>query len=127
MGVIGINEYYGWYNPDFASLPQLFENSHPDKPVIITEFGADAMPGLHGETETKGNEEFQEWVYKKQTEVLGKTSFVQGMTPWIMYDFRCPRRTAAIQKYYNRKGLLSPDKKHKKKAFNILKTFYEKL
>lgn len=24
-------------------------NSNPDKPVIITEFGADALPGLFGE------------------------------------------------------------------------------
>jgi beta-glucuronidase len=47
------------------------------------------------------------------------------MTPWILYDFRCPRRTAAIQGYYNRKGLLSEDKKYKKPAFSVLQTFYE--
>ena len=38
------------------------------------------------------------------------------MTPWILYDFRCPRRTSSIQKYYNRKGLCSADKKNKKTA-----------
>jgi len=48
LDVIGINEYYGWYSPDFEKLPQLFLNSNPDKPVIITEFGADALGGLHG-------------------------------------------------------------------------------
>ena len=32
---------------------------------------------------------------------------------WILYDFRCPRRTSFIQNYYNRKGLLSPDKRDK--------------
>lgn len=125
LDVIGINEYYGWYDPDFEQLPQMLNNSNPEKPVIITEFGADAMPGLHGETETKGNEEFQEWVYKKQTETLGKISFIQGMTPWILYDFRCPRRTNILQKYYNRKGLLSPDKTYRKKAFNVLQNFYK--
>lgn len=127
LDVIGINEYYGWYNPNFEELPLMLENSNPDKPVIITEFGADALPGLHGNTEEKGNEEFQEWVYKKQTETLKKISYVQGMTPWIMYDFRCPRRTAAIQKYYNRKGLLGPDKKYRKKAFSVLQAFYKSL
>lgn len=125
LDVIGINEYYGWYNPDFEKLPQMLNNSAPDKPVIITEFGADALPELHGSETEKGNEEYQEWVYKKQTETLEKINFIQGMTPWILYDFRCPRRSSSIQKYYNRKGLLSPDKKYRKKAFYILQNFYK--
>lgn len=127
LDVIGINEYYGWYNPDFDRLPQMLNNSNPDKPVIITEFGADALPELHGNSTEKGNEEYQEWVYQKQTETLSQITYVQGMTPWIMYDFRCPRRTAKIQNYYNRKGLLSPDKTHRKKAFYVLQKFYNEL
>lgn len=125
LDVIGINEYYGWYSPDFEKLPQLFENSNPDKPVIITEFGADALQGLHGTTEDKGTEEYQAYVYERQIETIGQISYIKGMTPWILYDFRCPRRTAAIQKYYNRKGLLSEDKKYKKPAFSVLQAFYE--
>lgn len=125
LDIIGINEYYGWYDPDFSRLPKMLENSNPEKPVIITEFGADALPELHGSEREKGNEEYQEWVYQKQTETLSKIPYVQGMTPWIMYDFRCPRRTAAIQKYYNRKGLLSPDKSYRKKAFYVLQNFYK--
>lgn len=127
LDVIGINEYYGWYNPDFTRLPQMLNNSNPDKPVIITEFGADALPELHGSVTNKGNEEYQEWVYQKQTETLSKITYVQGMTPWIMYDFRCPRRTAAIQNYYNRKGLFSPDKSYRKKAFYVLQKFYKSM
>lgn len=125
LDIIGINEYYGWYNPDFSRLPQMLNNSNPEKPVIITEFGADALPELHGSVTEKGNEEYQEWVYQKQTETLAQITYVQGMTPWIMYDFRCPRRSAAIQKYYNRKGLLSPDKNYRKKAFYVLQKFYK--
>ena len=49
------------------------------------------------------------------------------MTPWILFDFRCPRRTSLIQKYYNRKGLLSEDKKYRKPAFYVLQKFYEEL
>ena len=52
---------------------------------------------------------------------------IKGMTPWILYDFRCPRRTSLIQKYYNRKGLLSEDKKYRKPAFYVLQKFYEEL
>ena len=125
LDVIGINEYYGWYSPDFEKLPQLFENSNPDKPVIITEFGADALTGLHGGLTDKGTEEYQAYVYEKQIETIRGISYIKGMTPWILYDFRCPRRTASIQGYYNRKGLLSEDKKYKKPAFAVLQKFYE--
>lgn len=127
LDVIGINEYYGWYSPDFEKLPQLFKNSNPDKPVIITEFGADALKGLHGSLEDKGTEEYQAYVYERQIETIGGISYIKGMTPWILHDFRCPRRTAAIQGYYNRKGLLSEDKKYKKPAFAVLKRFYEEI
>ena len=125
LDIIGINEYCGWYTPDFEKLPQLMKNSNPDKPVIITEFGADALQGLHGTLEDKGTEEYQAYVYERQIETLRSISYIKGMTPWILYDFRCPRRTAAIQGYYNRKGLLSEDKKYKKPAFGVLKRFYE--
>ena len=40
LDIIGINEYYGWYNPDFSKLGRVLRNSAPSKPVIITEVGA---------------------------------------------------------------------------------------
>lgn len=124
LDIIGVNEYCGWYTPDFEKLPEMLRNSDPDKPVIITEFGADALAGCHGSREDKGTEECQEDVYEKQTETLGKIPYVRGMTPWILFDFRCPRRTSVLQKYYNRKGLLSEDKAYRKPAFYVLQRFY---
>lgn len=125
LDIIGINEYCGWYTPDFSKLPQLLENSSPKKPVIITEFGADALPGHHGTITDKGTEECQAYVYERQIETLQNISYIKGMTPWILYDFRCPRRTSYIQKYYNRKGLCSADKKYRKPAFAVLQKFYQ--
>ncbi len=127
LDLIGLNEYMGWYTPDFSLLTKLFENSRPEKPVVITEFGADALPGHRGTSDDKGTEDCQKDVYERQIKVLKTIDYVKGMTPWILYDFRCPRRTSAIQGYYNRKGLLSPDKKYKKQAFWVLKAFYESL
>lgn len=124
LDIIGINEYCGWYTPDFNKLPQLLENSSPKKPVIITEFGADALPGHHGTVTDKGTEECQAYVYERQIETLRQIGYIKGMTPWILYDFRCPRRTSYIQKYYNRKGLCSADKKYRKPAFEVLRKFY---
>ena len=127
LDVIGINEYCGWYTPDFQKLPQLMANSRPQKPVIITEFGADALAGHHGTVTDKGTEECQAYVYELQIATLREINYVKGMTPWILYDFRCPRRTSYIQKYYNRKGLCSADKKYKKMAFHVLQEFYTQL
>lgn len=124
LDIIGINEYCGWYTPDFEKLPQLMENSHPIKPVIITEFGADALAGHHGTITDKGTEECQAYIYERQIEVLRGIPYIKGMTPWLLKDFRSPRRASALQNYYNRKGLLSEDKQHKKLAFRVLQKFY---
>ena len=127
LDVIGINEYCGWYTPDFEKLPQLMANSRPQKPVIITEFGADALEAHHGTVTDKGTEECQAYVYERQIAALREIDYIKGMTPWILYDFRCPRRTSYIQNYYNRKGLCSADKKYKKMAFQVLRDFYLEL
>ena len=125
LDIIGLNEYIGWYSPNFAELPALFENSHPYKPVVITEFGADAMAGLHGSIDDKGTEECQAEVYRKQIETIRAIPYIKGMTPWILFDFRCPRRTSSIQLFFNRKGLVTSDRKYRKPAFDVLREFYE--
>jgi len=127
LDIIGINEYVGWYSPNFDELPKLFYNSNPSKPVIITEFGADATIGYHGSVDEKGTEECQAEVYKRQIEVLRDIPYIKGMTPWILFDFRCPRRTAKIQGLYNRKGLVGSDRKTFKPAFYVLQDFYKGL
>ncbi len=126
LDIIGLNEYCGWYAADFRTLPALFENSDPKKPVIITEFGADAMAGNRGTVTDKGTEDCQAFVYEKQIENIRKISYIKGMTPWILRDFRCPRRTAVMQKYYNTKGLVSASGKHKM-AFGVLRDFYNSI
>ena len=127
LDIIGINEYIGWYSPDYEELPQLFKNSNPKKPVIITEFGADATIGLHGSVDDKGTEECQAEVYRRQIEILRTIPYIKGMTPWILFDFRCPRRTAKIQGFYNRKGLIGSDHKTIKPAFYVLRDFYQEI
>lgn len=126
LDIIGANQYYGWYQTNFDNLITLFENSQPDKPVVITEFGADAKAGHRGSADEKGTEDCQLDIYKKQVDVLGKIQYVKGLSPWILYDFRCPRRLHAItQNYYNTKGLLSEDKSYKKPAFYVMQQFYK--
>ncbi|MDF2596887.1 MAG: uidA, partial [Clostridia bacterium] len=125
LDVIGVNEYYGWYEPDFNKLIQMLKNSEPQKPVIISEFGGDGVSGHYGSIDELGTETCQENIYKNQVAMFEETPYIKGTSPWILFDFRCPRRHARFQNGYNIKGLLSADKKHKKLAFYIMQEFYK--
>jgi len=124
LDIIGINEYYGWYEPDFSKLPRLFANSAPTKPVIISEFGADAVAGRRGSPDEMFTEDHQLAIYQEQISVLSTIPYIKGVSPWILYDFRCPRRIHILQGYYNRKGLLSADKSVRKLAFSAMQEWY---
>ncbi len=125
LDVIGLNEYYGWYNPRMEELETLGRNSDPSKPVIVTEFGACARAGHHGTIHDIFSEEFQLDLYEKQIGILRKLEYVRGMTPWILYDFTCPRRQSLYHRNFNRKGLIAEDKKTRKLAFYALQKFYK--
>ena len=124
LDIIGINEYYGWYDPDFSRLGRVLKNSNPAKPVIVTETGADARAGNHGTRDMLWTEEFQEEFYGKQIEEIAACPFIKGLTPWILYDFRAQRRFNQYQEGFNRKGLIDADRKTKKLAFKVLSEFY---
>ena len=125
VDVIGINEYYGWYEPDFSKFIKTFENSKPSKPVVISEFGADARVGARGTADDLYTEDCQLEVFKKQIAAISLIPYVKGTSPWILFDFRCPRRLHTKQNYYNLKGLLSADKSYKKPSFYVMQKFYE--
>ncbi len=125
IDIVGLNEYFGWYYSNFDGLKKLFETSQCTKPVIITEFGGGARAGHHGSERELFTETQQEWIYKNQVALFKTTDYVKGLTPWILYDFRTPHRMNPYQEGYNRKGLLSEDKKYRKKAFYIMKDFYK--
>ena len=124
IDVIGINEYFGWYEPDFGGLKRLLAASAPDKPVIISETGADALAGYHGRADEFFTEECQADIYEQQIAHLDNAPYVCGITPWLLYDFRSERRQTVFNQGFNRKGLIAQDKKTRKKAFEVLATYY---
>ncbi|WP_319757787.1 glycoside hydrolase family 2 TIM barrel-domain containing protein [uncultured Sphaerochaeta sp.] len=125
LDIIGNNEYYGWYEPNFEDLLTILNNTDLTKPVIITEFGGGARAGNHGTKDTMWTEEFQEALYIKQFTTLDKAKYVRGMTPWIFYDFRAVRRLNRYQEGFNRKGLIDSDRKTKKLAFYVTQKYYK--
>jgi beta-glucuronidase len=125
LDLVSFNEYAGWYWSNTKDMLNYKFDIKYNKPVVITEFGADALGGYHADDETRWSEEYQELLYKNQFTMLTAISGLRGMTPWILTDFRSPRRQHPyFQDYWNRKGLISETGK-KKKAFHILKAFYD--
>jgi beta-glucuronidase len=125
LDVIGLNEYVGWYGkyrPEDAEKMQ-WKFAYT-KPVIVSEFGGGAAYGLHGDTDTRFTEEYQANLYRHQIAMLQRIPPLAGMTPWILMDFRSPRRTlVGVQDYFNRKGVIS-DRGQRKQAFYVLQKFY---
>jgi len=127
LDVIGCNEYVGWYDGLPEKADRLHWQSSYDKPVFVSEFGADALQGHHGDELTRWTEEFQASVYRHQLAMLPKIPGLCGMSPWILADFRSPRRPLpGIQDYWNRKGLIS-DRGIRKQAFFLLQAYYREL
>ena len=92
---------------------------------MISEFGASALQGLHGDTLTRFTEEYQEDLFKRTLKMLSKIPQFRGVTPWILCDFRSPKRMLTnIQDGWNRKGLIGQNGT-KKKAFFVLQDFYK--
>jgi beta-glucuronidase len=59
--------------------------------------------------------------------MVGKMPHLAGLSPWVLMDFRSPRRPLpGIQDYFNRKGLLS-NQGERKQAFFVLQDFYREL
>ena len=127
--IVSLNEYLGWYSglPD-ACRTAKWETKYK-KPFFISETGAGAKGGFHDVKEMRFSEEYQEWYYKEQVSMF-KNRFPDnftGLSPWILADFRSPRRNnPEHQEGWNRKGLID-NEGNKKLAFFVLKNYYQEL
>ena len=127
LDVLGCNEYVGWYDGPPEKADGLTWKVALNKPLIISEFGADANFGNRGDKNARWTEEYQKNVYEHQIAMLRKIPSLRGTSPWILTDFRSPRRPLpGIQDFYNRKGLISSEGE-RKLAFFTLQSFYREL
>jgi beta-glucuronidase len=127
LDLVSFNEYAGWYWASNAEMLNYRFDIRYGKPVLITEFGADALGGYHADADTRWSEEYQDTLYRNQFRMLSAIPGLRGMTPWVLVDFRSPRRQHPyFQDGWNRKGLISDDGK-KKQAFWTLKRYYDEV
>ena len=127
VDVLAVNTYNGWYGPDRPEDLARFEWRLPaDRPLILSEFGADAKLGLRepGAEPHKFSEEYQALYYRHTLAMAERIPTLAGTSPWILKDFRSPRRQlAAVQDGWNRKGLIS-ELGERKLAFDVLAAWY---
>jgi beta-glucuronidase len=127
LDVLGLNEYVGWYDGPIAATEALQWTTAYDKPLIVSEFGAETPFGAHGDGDTRWTEEYQTSLYRHQIAMLRKIPSLAGMSPWVLMDFRSPRRPlTGVQDFYNRKGLIS-DRGQRKQAFFTLQEIYREM
>lgn len=126
VDVVAFNEYVGWYDGLPEKCSRVSWKIPYNKPVFVSEFGGDARQGFHGGKDQCWTEEYQEDLYRQTLPMLDKIDGLAGFSPWILVDFRSPRRVLpGIQDGFNRKGLISSDGV-KKKAFSVLQEYYQK-
>ncbi|MDM4765252.1 glycoside hydrolase family 2 TIM barrel-domain containing protein [Pelomonas sp. SE-A7] len=127
LDVVAVNTYAGWYGDDkLEDLAKLQWKLPADKPLLASEFGADALAGVHDASPKprKWSEEFQAAYYRATLAMLDKLPTLTGLSPWVLKDFRSPRREHPVyQNGWNRKGLLS-ETGQKKLAFEVMAAYY---
>jgi beta-glucuronidase len=127
VDVIGINNYCGWYYEEPSNCADIRWKNNFHKPMIMSELGAGALQGHHGKPNERWTEEYQQAVYEYNIEMMKNIEFLAGVSPWILMDFRSPRRQLRkIQKDFNRKGLVS-EQGARKKAFYTLQQYYRSI
>ena len=119
--VLMLNRYYGWYvdTADLAAAEDHWREelqgwAKENKPIIITEYGADTISGLHSLTPEPWSEEYQEAYLRMNHRVFDSVDAVVGEHVWNFADFRT---SAAIFRVDgNKKGVFTQDRRPKAAA-----------
>jgi beta-galactosidase/beta-glucuronidase len=134
LDVIGVNDYFGWYNgprgsiADRAALSGYLNRLHADYPnqaFVITEVGAEA--NRHGPVTEKGTYEFQSDFLAYHFSEIDSKPFINAAIIWALHDFRVKPGWAGGNPYphppVNEKGLVD-DRGFRKPAFAVVQRIF---
>lgn len=120
VDVISLNRYYAWYvdhgdltKGEVGLRQELLEwqKKFPNKPILMTEYGADTLPGLHSMWDIPYTEEFQCRFYEMSHRVFDEIPNLVGEQVWNFADFETNLMIFRIQG--NHKGLFSRNRQPK--------------
>jgi len=140
VDVIAINEYYGWYYGTMQDVGPTLDRLHqkwPDKPIMISEVGSGAVPGIHNANPRNSGKDYsveyqQKFLRTHLSQIYDETrrSYMAGAVLWIYNDFPDPHRVGGghpVQNnYVNSKGLVTQDRQ-RKPAFDTVKEIFHAL
>jgi beta-glucuronidase len=117
-----LNTYPSWYvkcgkyEEIDGLLRPFLEGFHAKykKPILVSEFGADTIPGLHSEYNLMWSEEFQFEMLRRVIDIAEEYPFVFGTHVWNLCDFRVGQHTGRI--INNWKGVFTRDRTPKMAA-----------
>lgn len=123
VDVTAINRYYGWYTEGAqleaasALLARELDALHATlaKPMILTEFGADALPGWHSEPPEMWTEDYQAEMIRRYLEIAAERPFMAGTLVWCFADFKTSQSIIRAESM-NRKGVFTRDRRPKRAA-----------
>lgn len=120
--LIMLNRYYGWYSQiaDLSSAEMVLREElegwqKEGKPIIMTEYGADTMNGLHAVEADPWTEEYQVQLLRMYHRVFDSISAMAGEQVWNFADFATS--AGAMRVGGNRKGIFTRDRRPKAAAF----------
>ncbi len=130
--VIMLNRYYGWYVMPGYAMTDAIEGFKKElqgwaslgKPIIMSEYGADTMPGLHKLPSTTFTEEYQKDYLEAQHSVFDSCDSIVGEQMWNFADFQTVEGFMRVDG--NKKGAFTRDRQPKLSA-HILKARWEKI
>lgn len=129
--IICLNRYYGWYvdfndlekaKKDFYAELTAWHQKYPNKPIVLTEFGADTLAGMHSMEHEPYSEEYQQDYYEANFEVIDECDYVMGELLWNFADFATPAELIRI--HGNRKGIFTRDREPKAFAYVLQKRWH---
>ncbi|WP_293743054.1 glycoside hydrolase family 2 protein [uncultured Pedobacter sp.] len=129
IDVVAINKYMGWYHPWPVAPKKAIWDVASKKPLIISEFGAEALYGKTGDADVASSwsEDYQARLYQDNLEMFKNIPNLNGISPWVLFDFRSPFRFhPTYQDGWNRKGLVS-DQGFRKKAWYVVADYYKNI
>ncbi len=130
--ILSINRYYGWYeypgnlNLAIAKLTRDMEELHKryGKPVLVTEFGADSLPGVHSTSLQMFTEEYQMRLIEGYIQCIESKPYSVGEMVWNFADFRTPQHFRRV--VLNLKGVFTRSREPKLSAFKLKELWADK-